>query len=382
MAKTKKNIGIPYGYNGRNEPSPFHKKGKSAGDHKKSFLGIPYGGKWTEDDAPDQAKKIKGTSGALDEALEGYRDLQGTAGENLYAGARNMMNIGDNFGGIQTDFENAYGGISNAFSGLSNQYAGMENTMEDLTVNQQQAQFEKEMAGQQQADTMSKFAGAAGGSGIAGLAQAMSGAQSQQRQAASASIGQQEAANQMAAAKAGMDIQQQVAAGASAVDMAKAKGDEARQMAIAGGAQSAAELGSSAELAQAEGKQGAQIARGQGAMEAQKIRLQGAADARDLQFQAKQGELSFLAGMLGAQEANAADAKAKKSDRKLKKNITKIGKSPSGLNIYSFEYKNLADGDGLFQGVMSDEIPQQAVINNGKYDTVDYSMLDVEFKQI
>jgi hypothetical protein len=71
-----------------------------------------------------------------------------------------------------------------------------------------------------------------------------------------------------------------------------------------------------------------------------------------------------------------------KSDRKLKKNINKIGESPSGLNIYSFEYKNSKYGEGLFQGVMSDEIPQEAVGTRDGYDTVDYSMLDVEFKQI
>ena len=70
------------------------------------------------------------------------------------------------------------------------------------------------------------------------------------------------------------------------------------------------------------------------------------------------------------------------SDRKLKKNINKIGESPSGLNIYSFEFKNSKYGEGVFQGVMSDEIPQEAVGTRDGYDTVDYSKLDVEFKQI
>ena len=46
------------------------------------------------------------------------------------------------------------------------------------------------------------------------------------------------------------------------------------------------------------------------------------------------------------------------------------------------EYKNLKYGVGLFQGVMSDEIPQEAVKTIDGYDMVDYSMLDVEFKQI
>ena len=47
----------------------------------------------------------------------------------------------------------------------SNPYANVQNTYEDLTVNQQQAQFEKEMAQQQPADTLSRLGGAAGGSG-------------------------------------------------------------------------------------------------------------------------------------------------------------------------------------------------------------------------
>ena len=74
---------------------------------------------------------------------------------------------------------------------------------------------------------------------------------------------------------------------------------------------------------------------------------------------------------------------SKLSDRKLKENYKIIGLSPSGLKIYAFEYINKLFGEGLFQGVMSDEIPQNAVIkhDNG-YDMVDYSKIDVEFKQI
>ena len=71
------------------------------------------------------------------------------------------------------------------------------------------------------------------------------------------------------------------------------------------------------------------------------------------------------------------------SDRRLKKNITRIGTSASGLNIYSFEYKDEKFGSGLWQGVMSDEIPAIAVINHEDgFDRVDYSLLDVEFKKI
>ena len=70
------------------------------------------------------------------------------------------------------------------------------------------------------------------------------------------------------------------------------------------------------------------------------------------------------------------------SDRRLKKNIKKIRKSASGLNIYSFEYIDESYGKGTYEGVMSDEIPVEAVINVNGYDRVDYSKIDVEFKKI
>jgi hypothetical protein len=71
------------------------------------------------------------------------------------------------------------------------------------------------------------------------------------------------------------------------------------------------------------------------------------------------------------------------SDRRLKTNIKKIGISKNGLNIYSFEYKDKNTGEGVFQGVMSDEIPQSAVVKTEDgYDQVNYSLLDVEFKKI
>ena len=71
------------------------------------------------------------------------------------------------------------------------------------------------------------------------------------------------------------------------------------------------------------------------------------------------------------------------SDRRLKKNIKLIGKSNSNLNIYAFEYIDKIFGKGVFQGVMSDEVPTNAVSKNEDgYDRVDYSKLDVEFKNI
>ena len=96
-----------------------------------------------------------------------------------------------------------------AFEALdtSNPYLNMENTMEDLTVNQKQAEFEKQTNMQNQANIMGQMRGAAGSSGIAGLAQSLANAGSLQAQKASASIGTQEAANQKLAAQGAGDIQ-------------------------------------------------------------------------------------------------------------------------------------------------------------------------------
>jgi hypothetical protein len=69
---------------------------------------------------------------------------------------------------------------------------------------------------------------------------------------------------------------------------------------------------------------------------------------------------------------------ATKSDRRLKEGINLIGRSPSGLNIYEFSYKYRV---GIFRGVMSDEVPEDAVIH-GHFDMVDYSKIDVDFERI
>ena len=281
-------------------PSPFHKRGKGEGDSKKTNW---FGGQWGVNKS---------------DRFEEFGDDEW----GIKAGQAQVKKAFGEFGGIDT--------TTNLFAGAKNQMS-LTNTMEDLTVNQQQFQLQKQMSQQGAANAMDTFRGAAGGSGAAGLAQGMADQQAKTAQQISASVGQQESANQMASAQ-----------------------QESRN----------------------------QIAMGQGDMEAQKLRLQGAADARDLSLQQKQGQLSFLAGQQQAYESNKDADTAGKSDRRLKKNITKIGESNKGLNIYSFEYKDSLDGKGLFQGVMSDEMPQEAVTSVDGYDRVNYSMLDVEFKQI
>jgi len=89
----------------------------------------------------------------------------------------------------------------------SNVYKDMENTMEDLTVNQEAAQFAAQQNQQSQANIMNTMSGAAGGSGIAAMTQALMGqAQAGNRQA-SIDIGKQEQANQAAERKQAGNLQ-------------------------------------------------------------------------------------------------------------------------------------------------------------------------------
>ncbi len=89
----------------------------------------------------------------------------------------------------------------------SNPYLDMENTMEDLTVNQDQAEFTKQQQEQQRANIMEQMKGAAGSSGIAALAQSLANQGSLDAQKASVSIGKQEQANQLAERKEASRIQ-------------------------------------------------------------------------------------------------------------------------------------------------------------------------------
>ena len=81
---------------------------------------------------------------------------------------------------------------------FKNPYANfsMENFAEDVTVNQQQAQFQAQQGSQTRANIMSNLSGAAGSSGIAALAQAMANQGQLATQQISASIGTQEQANE------------------------------------------------------------------------------------------------------------------------------------------------------------------------------------------
>ena len=70
---------------------------------------------------------------------------------------------------------------------------------------------------------------------------------------------------------------------------------------------------------------------------------------------------------------------AMNSDIRLKDDINLVGKSPSGINIYTFKYKG---NDKKYQGVMAHQVPHVSSVNDDGYLMVDYNKLDVEFKEI
>ena len=96
---------------------------------------------------------------------------------------------------------------------ITNPYANLENVYEDLTVNQQQVEFMQQQNQMQQANQMQQMRAAAGGAGVAGLAQAMANQGQIAAQKTASVIGQQEQANQMAAARGEASVPQQRAAG-------------------------------------------------------------------------------------------------------------------------------------------------------------------------
>ena len=89
----------------------------------------------------------------------------------------------------------------------SNPYLNMENTMEDLTVNTQAADFAAEQSQASTANVLNNMNQAAGGSGIAALAQALANQGQIGAQKASISIAEQEKSNQDAERKEASSIQ-------------------------------------------------------------------------------------------------------------------------------------------------------------------------------
>ena len=348
----------------------------------------------------------------LDQGLADYAGIDFT---NAYAGvqasalgaapASSLANIGDSL----TNFSER---LTNPFVGAQNFQAQRENTFEDVTIDQRQAQFVAQQQQQALSQTLQSQRQAAGSSGAAALAQAIAGVQSQNLQAASASIGQQESAINQQRASQAFALQGAVASEAALNQQAAMAQEVANQRAVAGEAAAIQGLGVEAQFLGAQQQQARDLTTAQMDFTAQQIRAQGAdlvqmrefdrdstllgiqaqrtagagADLQNL-YSRRADILGSVLGAVGGAAEGAGNAMAAGaiagSDRRLKKNIKFLTKSNKGFNVYTFEYKNKKYGDGIYQGVMSDEIPKEnIIINKDGYDMVNYSNLDVEFKRI
>tara|TARA_B110000902_G_scaffold242200_1_gene293318 strand:- start:1853 stop:2806 length:954 start_codon:yes stop_codon:yes gene_type:complete len=207
----------------------------------------------------------------------------------------------------------------------------------------------------------------------AGGATALAQAAKQSKKEVSANIEQQEAANEKMAAQGEQALQ--------------AKQMQLTQMEMSEEAR--VQSGDMFAFQQQENRDMATLDRLSGQ---QSQARQDIANANMAGAQATAGMISGITSSVGGLMSSGAFAeggslapkpKPDPSDRRLKTDILKTGESPSGLNIYSFEYIDKSFGEGTYSGVMSDEIPKEAVTKgNDGFDRVDYSQLDVEFKKI
>ena len=336
-----------------------------------------------------QAAAMREMNRITKEQFEYYKEQQGIAKEELeeqkaefeafeltnpFSDVENpYADLQTNFTNLAQDAENAYADLTNQYEGLENMYEGMENRYEDMTIDMRAAEFQVQQGAQQRANILQGLRGAAGASGVAGLAQALaSQGQLQSQQAAGAmQVQAMQIAGAGEARQLGINRENQIAQGAFQADMIQRQGEAALQ---------AAEFGRESTLL---GMDYGQLAGANQALsQAMGNQMSGMGMQAQMHGSNAASASSIWGSAIGAVGTIAGAAIMFSSDRRLKKNINLIGISPNGINIYSFEYKDSKYGEGLFQGVMSDDIPQEAVINNGEYDMVNYSMLDVEFKQI
>jgi len=91
--------------------------------------------------------------------------------------------------------------FKNPYADMVNQFEGMENFYEDMQVDMRAVEFQRQQGEQQRANILQALQGAAGGSGVAGLAQSLANQGQLQSQAIAANIGQQERQNAMMAAR-------------------------------------------------------------------------------------------------------------------------------------------------------------------------------------
>ncbi len=113
---------------------------------------------------------------------------------------------------------------------FENPYANLENVAEDMRVSTQAADFQAQQGAQRRADILGQLRGAAGTSGIAGLAQTLANQGALQAQKISADLAKQELANEKARAQAAGSLQAKKAEG----DVMVQQAETSRQATILG----------------------------------------------------------------------------------------------------------------------------------------------------
>ena len=94
----------------------------------------------------------------------------------------------------------------------------------------------------------------------------------------------------------------------------------------------------------------------------------------------RQQNVGIVTGLIEAGLGAAGSAMG--SDIALKENIKLVDKSPSGINIYEFNYKDKSYGKGRYKGVIAQEVPNASFLNKDGYLWVDYNKLDVNCERI
>lgn len=96
------------------------------------------------------------------------------------------------------------------------------------------------------------------------------------------------------------------------------------------------------------------------------------------------GNMASQGGAFMAGAGSGGGGAAATSDRRLKQNIVKVGKSPSGINIYEFEYRK--NPKHRFRGVIAQELldnfPKAVIKDDEGMLSVDYSLIDVNFEKL
>lgn len=261
---------------------------------------------------------------------------------------------------------NPYEGVTDLSAMVSDLSSIASNPFDSLSVSTAGAEMQAEQTDLALANTLDtlRSTGASAGGATALARMAL-----ESKKGISASIEMQEANNNQLRAQGEQNLQ--------ATKLSEAKRVQGALMGEAGRIQQADVSGKEFVYSEKERRQTEQLNRKQAQITGQ---AQAAAQARSDQSAAISSGLTAAGDITGALIAKSATPP---SDRRLKNSIKIIGVSESGLKIYSFKYNNTVHGKGTYQGVMSDEIPQEAVIKHSDgFDRVDYSLLDVDFKQI